>query len=151
MRRAYARAFDKAGPNPSVRPYALGNLLAADVILSWRGPRGRGGRGLREALRAYEGIAEELRRKSTAYFDLAASADWLLLSELAKGALPAPARQRVQEAFVQAGLRGVVPRHRASFRDQLSFYAAMAVTEVRGPRGRALKAALDELAKAFPA
>ncbi len=150
MQRAYARAFDLAGrDDSSVRAYALGNRLASDVILGWSGRGRRGGDELRKGLRTYAEIAEELRRKSTAFFELAATADYLLLSELAKGALSTAARRRVQEAFVQAGLRGVVPRHRASFRDQLGFYAAMSVTELRGARGRALKASLDELASAF--
>jgi hypothetical protein len=149
MRRAYARAFDIAGRDePSARAYALGNRLAADVVLSWRAPGRRGRDDVRTGLRAHAEIAEALRRTSTAYFDLAATADGRLLSELAKGALPPPTRRRVQEAFVQAGLRGVAPRHRASFRDQLSFYTAM-VTELPARRGRALKAALDELASAF--
>ena len=150
MRRAYARAFDIVRrDDPSGRAYALGNRLAAEVVLGWRGAGRRGRDDVRTGLRAYGDIAEELRRRSTAYFDLAATADWRLLSELARGALPAAASRRVREAFVHAGLRGVVPRHRASFRDQLGFYTAMSATELPRARGRDLKAALDELASAF--
>jgi hypothetical protein len=83
-------------------------------------------------------VATELSQSSTEFFDLAARADHKLLSALKSRMFDASTRQNIEAAYVQARLRGVSPRHRASMRDQIAFFEAMAQSELAGAKSKQL-------------
>jgi hypothetical protein len=155
MREAYAASFAIAGRDrPSAGAYALENRLAADVVAAWRpaGARAAKSRAAAEldaALALMTDIAGELGRSSTAFFDLSAAANALMLSALAAGALDDARRERIEAAYRGAMRRGVSPRERRSMLDQIGFFAAMARTELEEPRRDALVAQLERLAEAL--
>jgi hypothetical protein len=145
MQAAYAQAVTVADKKPAAQTYALGNRLAADVVLSWSSRRRAVGTAITDGLKTYKALADELVRTSTDYFDLSARADHLLLTALARRAMTAAERESVRRAYDDAGLRGVAPRHRLSLRDQLEFFASMAQKEFSPRDGARLAAGLDEL------
>jgi hypothetical protein len=157
MRHAYAAAFDIAGKtNPAQGAYALANRLAAEVVQSWQPTRSNKGRTraatvLDEGLALLDAVATELSQSSTNFFDLSARADNTLLRALKSRQFDPLTRQGVEAAYVRAGLRGVSPRHRASMRDQMTFFEAMARSELAAPVGEQLAAELALLGQALGA
>lgn len=157
MHRAYAAAFDIAGKtSPARGAYALANRLTAEVVQSWRpaGPdddQTGAAAALDEGLSLLEAVATELSQSSTDFFDLSARADHTLLSALRSRTFDPLTRQDVEVAYVRAGLRGVAPRHRASMRDQMAFFEAMARSELGGPEGEQLASELAQLGQSLGA
>jgi hypothetical protein len=157
MRHAYAAAFEIAGKtSPAQGAYSLANRLAAEVVQSWQ-PTGsnkgrtRAGAALDEGLTLLDAVATELSQSSTDFFDLLARADHTLLRALKARTFNPLTRQDVAVAYVRAGLRGVSPRHRASMRDQMAFFEAMARSELAMPASEQLAAELAQLGQALEA
>ena len=155
MRRAYAAAFDIAGKtSPARGAYPLANRLAAEVVQSWR-PTGsnkgrtRAAEALDEGLTLLDAVATELSQSSTDFFDLSVRADHKLLSALKSRTFDPLNRQDVEVAYVRAGLRGVSPRHRASMRDQMAFFEAMARSELVGLDSEKLASELAQLGQSL--
>jgi hypothetical protein len=153
MRAAYDKAVTIAGEGgPTAFAYPLANRLAAEVVQSWSmAPEARAAAQpvLDEGLSRLRDAAIELSRSSTQFFDLAAAADVELLTALKTCALEPAARERIEAAYLRAGLRGVSPRHRASMRDQISFYEVMARTEAPPATRDVLCKALDQLGQSL--
>jgi CHAT domain/Tetratricopeptide Repeats-Sensor/Lecithin:cholesterol acyltransferase len=155
MRRAYAAAFDIAGKtSPARGAYPLANRLAAEVVQSWQPTgsnkgRSRAAAALDEGLTLLDAVATELSQSSTDFFDLSARADHTLLSALKSRTFDPLNCQDVVVAYVRAGLRGISPRHRASMRDQVAFFEAMAQSELIGPESEKLASELGLLGQAL--
>jgi hypothetical protein len=154
MRCAYAAAFDIAGKTSPTRGlYPLANRLAAEVVQSWQltgvDDQARAVAVFDEGLSLLDAVATELSQSSTDFFDLSARADHTLLRALKSRVLDARTRQDVEAAYVRAGLRGVSPRHRASMRDQIAFFEAMARSELVGSESAQLASELTQLGQSL--
>jgi hypothetical protein len=153
MRAAYDKAVTMARESGATAfAYPLANRLAAEVVQGWslkREARETAHRTLDEGLSVLREAATALSRSSTEFFDLAIAADVELLTALKACALEPAARARAEAAYVRAGLRGVSPRHRASMRDQITFYEVMARTEAPPATRDLLCKSLDELGQAL--
>jgi triacylglycerol esterase/lipase EstA (alpha/beta hydrolase family) len=150
MARAYDQAFAIAITNQVADDfYSLENRVAAQVVLSWL-PGGSAAEHERIKKELKAGLAQlhEMARQlqaSTTFFDLSATANHLLLTALATGAVNDASRQRIVHAYADAAQRGVTPRHRRSMADQLRFFIRMAAP-LRSRQGTILKAQLTQLA-----
>jgi hypothetical protein len=155
MRRAYAAAFDiaaKAGPAQGA--YPLANRLAAEVVQSWQSTgsdeeQSRAAVALDAGLSLLDALATALSQSSTDFFDLAVRPDHTLLSALRSRRFAGLNRQDVEVAYVRAGLRGISPRHRASMRDQMAFFEAMARSELVAPESELLASELAQLGQSL--
>jgi hypothetical protein len=157
MRRAYAAAFDIAGKTSAARgAYSLANRLAVEVLQSWR-PTGsdeeqtRAAAALDEGLTLLDAVATELSQASTDFFDLSARAEHTLLSALKSRTFDQLRPQDIKDAYMLAGLRGVSPRQRASMRDQVAFFEAMARSELVGSESEQLASELALLGQSLEA
>jgi hypothetical protein len=154
MRQAYAAAYDIAAANHEEAAHPLANRLAAEVVQSWKRAAAAGdgappAAALEAGLALFGELAAELGQSSTDFFHLSARADHKLLTALRARRLDPAAMQDITAEYVQAGLRGVSPRHRASMRDQLAFFEAMARAELAAAEGQSLAAALARLGPAL--
>jgi uncharacterized protein YejL (UPF0352 family) len=155
MRDSYAEAlkFAREG-GPKARAYPLANCLAAQVVLGWQEPHTPAAPS--EVVKASEAglidlkaVATELAMSSTDFWDLSAMADFKLLTALIACVLDPGQCEDVATEYIRAGLRGVLPRHRASMLDQIRFYRLMADTEAPADRRDDLIVGLDDLLKAL--
>jgi tetratricopeptide (TPR) repeat protein len=153
MRDSYAEALKLAREGgPKARAYPLANWLAAQVVLVWQEPHtpatpSDAVKAIEAGLIDLKAVATELATSSTDFWDLSAMADFKLLTALSACVLDAGQCEDVATEYIRAGLRGVLPRERASMLDQIVFYQLMAESEAPPDRLATLIVGLDDLSK----
>jgi hypothetical protein len=131
MSDAYKQAYDLSRQRGKADAYPLGNQIAADVVLSWRGngTRKKAKSGVSASLKELETLASELSGSRTDVFSLSAAADRLLLNALLKRQLDEKSSEAIRERFSSALSRGVSARQRDSMRTQFWFFRRMMETD----------------------
>src|SRR4029453_14493785 len=127
MADAYKAAYDKSVKSGEPDAYPLANQLAAGVVLSWRSKDAD--KKVTAALADLEQLAAKLAGTRTDAFNLAASANRLLLHALQERDLSDATRARIVELLSRAMSRGASSKARDSMQTQIQFIRQMMKTE----------------------
>jgi tetratricopeptide (TPR) repeat protein len=126
MREAYKNAYDLSRANGAGDAFPLGNQIAADLVLSWRGnasgKQDDARAGVAASLKELRTIADGLSSSNTDFFSLVVVADQMLLQALMEGRLDDKTRDGILQKFQRALSRGITARQRDSVRTQLLFF-----------------------------
>jgi hypothetical protein len=127
MARAYKAAYDKSVKSGEPVAYPLANQLAANVVLSWRSKEAD--KTVTAGLEDLGQLAAQLAGTRTDAFNLAASAERLLLQALQQRELSDATRARIVDLMSRAMSRGASATVRESMRTQIQFFRQMMRTE----------------------
>jgi hypothetical protein len=127
MAGAYKAAYDKSVKSGEPVAYPLANQLAANVVLSWRSKEAD--KTVAAGLEDLGQLAAQLAGTRTDAFNLAASAERLLLQALLQRELSDATRARIVDLMSGAMSRGASASVRESMRTQIQFFRQMMRTE----------------------
>ena len=149
MADAYKAAYDKSIEHGEPDAYPLANQLAARVVLSWRSKEAD--KQVTTALADLEQLAATLAGTRTDAFNLAASADRLLLHALQERTVSDDTRSTIAGLLSRAMSRGASSNVRDSMRTQIQFFRQMMKTEFPKDDRAEIVAQMNALEKAlFP-